>query len=514
MPSKNRRQDSQAPRQMTRGQLSRHQREQQRMRYLNLAMAGVGALVALILGVALVTQFWLVPNTELGKVNDQSITRATYNKFRSWSIYNQIRILDFYAQQASSDQATQYQTQITQLQQELQSVDTWPTIDQPTLQQLADNMLMAQRAGSLGVSVTDAEAISAAQKNFEPQPTPIPGPSSTPGPTDTPGTPTATGTPPTETATATGTPPTGTPTVTPTATQTRTPGPSPTSTTTPTITSTPLPVPGAAQTATASYGDFLKGIAMGPKPSANPYCQYGCPGLSEQEYLTLVARPDALKTKITDKLAASLPTTQDEVHAAHILVSTSDEALAKDIKAQLDKGADFAALAAKYSIDTSNKDQGGDLGWFAPTEKGGTMVQEFSTAAFKLTKPGEISDPVKSQFGWHIIKLIERGPRPLSQTELDTAKTKAFDDWMTQQRQSSQISPNLVPTATPPPAPTAAAPIDTPASAPAGTTPTDTGAAGAPTQAGGAPAATAGASTPAAATSSPAPAGATAPATP
>ena len=142
------------------------------------------------------------------------------------------------------------------------------------------------------------------------------------------------------------------------------------------------------------------------------------------------------------------------------------------------------------------------------------MVQEFSTAAFKLTKPGEISDPVKSQFGWHIIQLIERGPRPLSQTELDTAKTKAFDDWMTQQRQSSQISPNLIPTPTPPPAPTPAPPVNTPAAAPAGTTPTDTGAAGATTPAAGAPKATAAASTPAAATSSPAAAAATPSATP
>ncbi|HMA38357.1 MAG TPA: peptidylprolyl isomerase, partial [Chloroflexia bacterium] len=137
-------------------------------------------------------------------------------------------------------------------------------------------------------------------------------------------------------------------------------------------------------------------------------------------------------TPIPEIAFRDVPTTQDEVHVQHILVA--DEALAKQIKDQLDKGADFAALAAQYSTDTSNKDKGGDLGWFAPTAKGGPMVQEFSDAAFALTKPGQISAPVKSQFGWHIIRLIERGPQPLSQTDLDKAKSIAFDNWLKKEK--------------------------------------------------------------------------------
>ena len=445
---------------MTRGQLSRHQREQQQIRRLYFIMGGVGALVALILAVALVSTYVIQPNTEVGKVGNETITRAAYNKYRAWQIYNQMRILQFYIQQDTqtpqSAQTTQYQTQITQLQQELVGLDTWPTIDSSTLSQLADNMFIAQKAGDVKVSLTDDEALAAARKNFEPQPTPIPGPTDTPGPTNTPGTPTATATATptgpaaTPTATATGTPPTATPTITSTPTQTHTPGPSPTATQTPTITPTPLPVPGAQQTAEASYNDFIKAIAAGPKPSANGYCSLGCPGLSAQDYLNLVARPDELKKKITEALGANVPKTQDEVHAAHILVA--DVATANDIKAQLDKGADFATLAAKYSTDTSNKDSGGDLGWFAPTAKGGTMVQEFSDAAFALTKPGQISDPVKSQFGWHIIKLIERGPRDLSASDIDTAKTKAFDDWLAGEKTKCNcITLHVPPTATPVP---------------------------------------------------------------
>ncbi len=215
-------------------------------------------------------------------------------------------------------------------------------------------------------------------------------------------------------------------------------------------------MPGAQQTAVATYNSFIAAIKLGPQPTGSGYCSLGCPSLSEQDYLDLVVKPDTLKTRITDKLGESISKTQEEVHAAHILVA--DQKTAQDIEAQLAKGANFADLAAKYSTDTSNKDQGGDLGWFAPTEKGGPMVQEFSDAAFKLTKPGQISDPVQSQFGWHIIKLIERGPRPLSDSELSTAKSTAFDDWLKSEKAKTTYTINVPPTATPvptsPPLPT------------------------------------------------------------
>ncbi|MBN8095823.1 peptidylprolyl isomerase, partial [Vibrio vulnificus] len=86
-----------------------------------------------------------------------------------------------------------------------------------------------------------------------------------------------------------------------------------------------------------------------------------------------------------------------------ILVETEDEA--KAVKAELDKGADFAELAKKKSKDPGSAD-GGDLGFFTKEQ----MVPEFSTVAFSL-EPGKISDPVKSQFGWHIIKVEEKRNR-------------------------------------------------------------------------------------------------------
>jgi len=93
---------------------------------------------------------------------------------------------------------------------------------------------------------------------------------------------------------------------------------------------------------------------------------------------------------------------EEEVHAKHILVD--NEAEARKIIGQLKGGADFAALAKQYSKDPAGAQQGGDLGFFKKDE----MVPEFAAAAFAL-QPGQVSqDPVHSQFGWHVIQVVER----------------------------------------------------------------------------------------------------------
>jgi peptidyl-prolyl cis-trans isomerase C len=116
------------------------------------------------------------------------------------------------------------------------------------------------------------------------------------------------------------------------------------------------------------------------------------------------AQTDDAMHKIYDEAIKQTPPNEEEVHARHILVATEGEA--KDIEAQLKKGADFAALAKEKSKDPGAAD-GGDLGYFTKEQ----MVPEFAEAAFKLQK-GQVSDPVKTQFGWHIIKVEDRRTRP------------------------------------------------------------------------------------------------------
>jgi peptidyl-prolyl cis-trans isomerase C len=114
-----------------------------------------------------------------------------------------------------------------------------------------------------------------------------------------------------------------------------------------------------------------------------------------------VAEADAKKI-YDEKIAKVKP--EQEVHARHILVAT--EAEAREVIERLKKGEDFAALAKENSKDTNA--EGGDLGWFGH----GQMLKPFEDAAFAL-EPGQISEPVQTQFGWHVIKVEGKRDAPL-----------------------------------------------------------------------------------------------------
>src|SRR5438309_3472561 len=144
---------------------------------------------------------------------------------------------------------------------------------------------------------------------------------------------------------------------------------------------------------------------------------------------------EAMKKVYED--ASKQITGEQEVHARHILVETEDEA--KAVAEELKKGADFAELAKKKSKDPGASD-GGDLGFFTKDQ----MVPEFSTVAFAL-EPGKISDPVKSQFGWHIIKLEEKRTRKAPEFEqvkgqIETYVTrKAQAEYVAKLREAAKV---------------------------------------------------------------------------
>jgi len=110
--------------------------------------------------------------------------------------------------------------------------------------------------------------------------------------------------------------------------------------------------------------------------------------------------------------------TPEQVEASHILVA--DEKTAKEVKKKLDDGEDFADLAKEYSTDTATKDNGGELGYFSS----GQMVEEFEKAAFSMDVD-EISDPVKTDNGWHIIKVT--GHKDAVEAKLDDHKDEIKD---------------------------------------------------------------------------------------
>jgi len=137
-------------------------------------------------------------------------------------------------------------------------------------------------------------------------------------------------------------------------------------------------------------------------------------------------------TKVAEAIQAEAPGVAEQVHARHILVETEDEA--KSIQMRLAAGEDFAALAAELSQDTSNKDNGGDLGWFPR----GQMVAAFDEAVFGL-QPGEMAT-VETEFGYHVIRVDEReAERALEGSALQSAQNQAWQDWIAAQRASPEV---------------------------------------------------------------------------
>lgn len=167
--------------------------------------------------------------------------------------------------------------------------------------------------------------------------------------------------------------------------------------------------------------------------------------------------PEAAKKLFDDTTKAMAP--EEEAHARHILVE--DEAQAKAAVERLKKGEDFAKVAAELSKDPGSGKEGGDLGWFTKDR----MVPEFAEAAFKLKK-GEVSEPVKSQFGWHVIKLEDKRSKPLPdfaavKPQIDQyLERKAQQDLVLAMREKAKVERLDKPAAPATPAPDAAKPAE------------------------------------------------------
>jgi peptidyl-prolyl cis-trans isomerase C len=152
------------------------------------------------------------------------------------------------------------------------------------------------------------------------------------------------------------------------------------------------------------------------------------------------ALTDAAMHKVYDDAVKQMAP-EEEVHARHILIrapagdekaSKAAEDKIKAIIIRLKKGEDFAKVAAEVTEDPSGKANGGDLGYFTKEQ----MVPEFSETAFKLDK-GQISDPVKTQFGWHVIKVEDKRTKPLP--KFDEVKTQ-IEQYVTRKAQAELVT--------------------------------------------------------------------------
>jgi peptidyl-prolyl cis-trans isomerase D len=131
-------------------------------------------------------------------------------------------------------------------------------------------------------------------------------------------------------------------------------------------------------------------------------------------------------------ITADVPAAQEQVWARHILVDDQETAL--DLRRRLLEGEDWGTLAVEFSNDPGSKDFGGDLGWFPR----GRMVAEFEEAAFSLAI-AEISQPVQTNFGFHLIQVIGRGDRPLDTEGYRQAREAVFRSWLQDLRLETEV---------------------------------------------------------------------------
>lgn len=413
----------------TKKHLARLERERIQRRYLVIGALLVGLTVFALVGFGILQQVVLQPRQPVATVGDETITsrefsqRVRYQRRQLVQQYlNTYQTMQLFG---GGDQNTQafFVQNLRQIEFQLDPV----TLGEQVLNTMVEDILIRQEAAKRVITVSAEEVDKALEEAFgyypegqAPTPTPPPtaAPTSTLSPTQlalVPPTPTPTGVI------------TSTAELTPTLTAEATSGVAPTHSGTSTAatdvpaTGTPAPTPTAytLEVFQQNYADFLEVLEDEID-------------FSEQQ-LREVIESQLYREKVFEAVTADLERTQEQVWARHILVA--DQETAEEVLARLEAGDDFAKLAAEYSTDESNKDQGGDLGWF-PIAR---MAPEFEKVAFNLGI-GRISDPVQTQFGWHIIQALGHEERPLSDSEFGQIRQEYFSDWLAQQRSASDVA--------------------------------------------------------------------------
>ena len=379
-----------APAPMTKRQLSRWQEEKREQRLALIFVVATIAVVVFILFYGAWTEIIGRPGQSVARAGSTNITAqqvADEMKYRAKTLDQQINLTNNQVaqaqSQAQSDPNSSFLFQYLQQQlQQLQLERLQLNNGQTPMEDLIERALIKQELARRNVTIAPADIDQAIQQQFQPQ-----APEATAPLTDT------------TSVTVTG-PVTNTPVLTPT--------PSPTA----------IP-PDAWQ---ARYQDTLKTY-----------------NITDADFRRFTMQPIVERQKLQDIVGGTAPTTTEQIHASQIQAAT--EADARDLVAWLKAApsADFADFAKQRSIDEATKATGGDLGWFPR----GQHETVFDDAVFAL-QPGQISDVINTLTGNFVVKVLQRDANhPLTQTQLDQAKTQAFADWLDQAKQSPDIKRSL-----------------------------------------------------------------------
>lgn len=409
------------PRPASKKHLARMEKESRQKKFLLISIIAIVAVVVFLVTYGLLDSTVLKQNKPVAKVD---ATMIKVNDFVKRVQYERLSNIETFVQYAASPYASFFQSSLVEMQ---TALDNYIQFGSDVLDQMINEAVVANKATELGISVSEEDIDKELERGFGffPNGTPTaqptveyratstfsatqlvlvtltPTPSPEPTETSIPATPTTAlaieGTP--GEAMATVVPPTATAVI-------------PTSTATAIPTATEIP-----PTATAYTREGFEGLKATMVASINEQFTY-----SESDFRAYV-KSLLLNQKVFDHINKDVAVDQEMVWARHILVATEEEA--KDILTKLADGQDFSDLAAEFSLDTSNSTSGGDLGWFYK----GMMVEEFETAAYAL-KIGEISQPVKTENGYHIIQVLGHEVRQLTEDELYNQKSANFSKFI------------------------------------------------------------------------------------
>ena len=412
-------QQTQPGRAPTRKQLALSRREREQLRLIYIGLGLVAALILIVLGIGLYQTFVIEPNSPVASVNGVEISTRDYqNRVR----YERF-ILDNQYQEILQQQAALAQPGNEQLAQILggqfeqmagQILQQRAVLDRQTVETMIEDKLVEAEAKKRGIEVSPEEVTEYINRFLA---------SRAGGLTAEAATETVAARAEASATAALWTPtPTFTPSPTLTPTEVITPSEAITPTATPANTPTPAPTPTLTvideNTLKTEYTNWLKILEDNL-------------GIDETQYHQII-RAAVLKDKLQKALGEEVPKIAEQAHARHILVETEDEA--KSVIERLKKGEDFAELAKELSKDTTSGVEGGDLG-FVPQ---GRFVEPIDKAVFSLPI-GQVSEPIQSDFGWHVVEVLEREERELSPADYQQSQGLAYNNWLKDARAAANI---------------------------------------------------------------------------
>lgn len=426
---------------VTKKHLAKKEKEARQTKIILISTIVLLGIIVGLVGYGLVDNYIVKPNKIVARVGEKTIKAGDFEKEVKYYRLSMINRAYTYIQYSTmfgdfgSSFLTQAQDMVTQLFDQ-------EAVGKAVLDQMIDRIIMDEEAAKYGISVSSSEIQEAKQTGFDFFPNGTPTPTITPTQVFTPTlstsqldllkytpTPTlsATVTQTLEAGDVTNSPeqtldPTAVLDSTSEATET---GNSASETPEPTATITPTPTPYTTQGFGKEYNNYLDTLSS---------INFKAKDVDRLFYYQI------LQEKLLAKVTEDLKPFEDQVWARHILVATEEEA--NSVLDRLTAGEDFAVLAAELSLDSGSATSGGDLGWFGT----GRMVAEFEEAAFALEE-GEISQPVKTTNGWHIIQSIGKGNNALNATEFENFKQTTYAKWITSIRESRNdivIEPNYI----------------------------------------------------------------------